>query len=190
MPKRRQTRKFKQPNLGDMYLDAIAHGDSEFVEQYLDSGNDALYRDCLGRTGLHVAAAHNQPEMAKALLPYFTAKDLDMRNSFGRPAEALHRRIGDIIDEHHKRMFKRAPRHKPYSFAKDSIQRQTPKRQMRKASPQQLTNPVIYPNEANAMNLYYSPKFNTHQAPPYIPVYHSRNTKRVTVINKKTRKNK
>lgn len=175
-----------------MYLDAIAHGDLEFVEQYLDSGNDALYRDCLGRTGLHIAAAHNQPEIAKTILPYFTSKDLDMRNSFGRPAGELNRRIGTIIEGYHKRMFKRTPRHKPYSFAKNSVQRQSPKRQTRRASPQQLGNPVIYPNEneVNAMNLYYSPKFNTYQTSPYIPVYHNRNTKRVTVVNKKTRKNR
>lgn len=162
-----------------MYLDAIAHGNAEFVEEYLDGGNDALYRDCLGRTGLHVAAAHNQPEIAKELLPYFTAKDLDMRNSFGRPAGELNNRIGVIIEGHHKRMFKRTPRYKPYSFAKSSL-----KKTRRAASPLSQE----YPNETDATTLYYSPKFNIQERPQYIPVYNNRNTKRVTVIDKKARK--
>jgi hypothetical protein len=102
-----------------------------------------------------------------------------MRNSFGRPAGELNNRIGVIIEGHHKRMFKRTPRYKPYSFAKNSL-----KKTRRAASPLSQE----YLNEADAMTLYYSPKFNIQERPQYIPVYNNRNTKRVTVIDKKARK--
>lgn len=191
MRQRNQTKKFKKPSLGDMYLDAISKGDTEFVEQYLDGGNDALYRDCLGRTGLHVAAAHNQQAIVNLILPYFTAKDINIRNSFGRPASELNNRIGKTIQEHYKRMFKRTYKHKPYSFARNSLN--LIRKQTRRASPQQQQqgNPVIYPNETSIksfQNLYYSPLFNQPPRAPYVPTYNNKNTKRITVVNTKRRK--
>jgi hypothetical protein len=83
--KRKSFKKLPKPTKEDIFLNAVARGDINEAEKYLDEGGDATVRNCKGETALHIAAAHHQNTILGILLPYFEY-NLDIRNMFDEPA--------------------------------------------------------------------------------------------------------
>jgi hypothetical protein len=83
--KRKSIKKIAKPTKGDLFLNAVARGDVNEVQKYLDEDEDVTVYNCKGETALHIAAAHHQNAILGILLPYFEYK-LDIRNMFDDPA--------------------------------------------------------------------------------------------------------
>lgn len=99
-----------------MFLDYVASGRLNLVEEYLDGNGDVKVRNCKGDTALHVAATHHQNKLLESLLPYFNEDELDIRDMYGLPAYMTAIKYGNelgakLISEYHKSI-----RTKPYRF--------------------------------------------------------------------------
>ena len=115
---RRKTmkKKFKQPTADDMFLDYVATGRKDLVEEYLDNGGTLRVRNCKGETVLHIAAANKHNDILEILLPYFNEDDLDIRDMYGLPAYITAIKHGNedgaqLISQYHKLI-----KTKPYRF--------------------------------------------------------------------------
>ena len=121
---RRKTmkKKFKQPTAEDMFLDYVATGNKDLVEEYLDNGGTPKVRNCKGETALHIAAANKQNRILEILLPYFNEDDLDIRDMYGLPAHIIAIKYGNkdgaqVISKYHKMIKTKPYKFKNYSFA-------------------------------------------------------------------------
>jgi hypothetical protein len=124
--KRRTTikKKFKKPTNEDMFLDYVATGRRDLVEEYLDNNYKHVVkiRNCKGETALHVAAANKQNDILDILLPYFTEDDLDIRDMYGLPPHITAIKYGNtygahLISQYHSMIKTKSYRFKNYSFA-------------------------------------------------------------------------
>jgi ankyrin repeat protein len=192
MPRRKTVKKFKKPTDADMFLDYVATGRIDLVEDYLDNNGDVKVRNCKGETALHIAAAHKQNEILEGLLPYFNEDELDIRDMYGLPAHITAIKYGNEYGaqllSHYYRMIKT----KPYKFKNNSFLKN-------KNSLQQIINkisvsnknPIIYPNQNNkSFNLMsYIPTKSNKNKSPFVLSYNNKNTKKLVFNNKKkTRK--
>ena len=196
--KRRTTikKKFKQPTADDMFLDYVATGRKDLVEEYLDNGGTLRVRNCKGETVLHIAAANKHNDILEILLPYFNEDDLDIRDMYGLPAYITAIKHGNedgaqLISQYHKLIKTKPYRFKNYSFVQE---KRTPNNARLDNILNQLSeskkNPVIYPNQNNkTINiLSYLPTLSNRNRPRLTPspVYNNnRNTKKLIIHNKK-----
>jgi hypothetical protein len=201
--RRKTQKKFKKPKNGDMFLDYVATGRTDLVEEYLDNGGDPKVINCKGETALHIATAHHQNEILARLLPYFSEDELDLRNMYGLPIHMTAIKYGNNVAVELINMYYKSIRTKPYKFKnysfKKSIQKKIGKPQIKniinELSPSNL-NPVIYPNQniEESINLWtYMPKRQSFtNKSPFIPIYNNKNIKVLKINNKprRTRKKK
>jgi ankyrin repeat protein len=189
-------KKFKKPTNEDMFLDYVATGRRDLVEEYLDKGGSAKVRNCKGETALHIAAANNKNDILEILLPYFTEDEMDIRDMYGLPAYITAVKYGNevgakLITTYHKMIKTKPYRFKNYSFASDSAKPLTNnakfKNILNKLSPSDK-NPIIYPNENEGIiNIlsYLPKKSKSNSKSPFIAVYNNKNTRKLIISNKK-----
>ncbi len=125
--KRNKTmKKFRKPTDTDMFLDYVATGRDDLVEDYLDKGGNPKVTNCKGESALHLAVAHHQNKILEIILPYFTENDLDQRDQYGLPAHITAIKYGNdygshLISEYHKLIKTKPYKFKDYSFANNSF---------------------------------------------------------------------
>ena len=195
--KRRTTikKQFKQPIAEDMFLDYVATGRKDLVEEYLDNGGTPRVRNCKGETVLHIAAANKHNDILEILLPYFNEDDLDIRDMYGLPAYITALKYGNedgaqLISQYHKLIKTKPYKFKNYSFVQE---KRIPNNAILDNILNQLSeskkNPVIYPNQNNkTINiLSYLPTLSNINRPRFTTssVYNNRNTKKLIIHNKK-----
>ncbi len=122
-----------------MFLDYVATGRGDLVEDYLERGGNPKVVNCKGETALHIAAAHHQNEILARLLPYFSETELDVRNMYGLPLHITAVKYGneigaELISNYYNTVKTKPYRFKNYSFKK-SIKKEIP-----------LANPIVYPS--------------------------------------------
>ena len=125
MTRRKTLKRFKKPTAADMFLDYVASGNAELVEEYLDKNGDVKVRNCKGESALHIAAAHNQNDILAMLLPYFNEDELDIRDMYGLPpymtAIKYENDLGARIISDYRNSIKTKPyRFKNYNFANNN----------------------------------------------------------------------
>ena len=187
-------RKFKKPKDTAMFLDYVATGRQDLVEDYLDNGGNPKVVNCKGETALHIAAAHHQNELLASLLPYFNEDELDLRNMYGLPVHITAMKYGNelgaqIINEYYKSIKTKSYRFKNYSFKK-SIKRQSKKKNIEKRLNQLSdsdSKSLIYPaNNNQKINIWsYIPTRPDKNKSLVIPLYNNKNTKKIIINNKK-----
>lgn len=187
-------KKFKKPTDADMFLDHIATGRIDLVEEYLDNNGSVKKRNCKGETALHIAVAHHQNDILERILPYFTENELDIRDMYGLPAHITAIKYGNDYGarllSNYYRMIKTKPyKFKNYSFLKNKNSLQEIINKISISN----KNPIIYPNQPNkSFNLMsYMPTKPNKNKSPVVLSYNNKNTKKFVFNNKKkTRKTK
>jgi ankyrin repeat protein len=191
-------RKFKAPKDGEMFLDYVATGRADLVEEYLDKGGNPKVKNCKGETALHIAVAHHQNDILARLLPYFSEEEMDLRNMYGLPVYITAVKYGneqgaELINKYFKSIKTKPYRFKNYSFKK-SIKRAKNNnfKNLVNQISESNSNPVIYPNNQtkNIINLWsYIPKRQSFtNKSKFIPTYNNKNTKVLIMNNKKDKK--
>lgn len=192
--RRKTVKKFKKPTNGDMFLDYIATGRTDLVEDYLDNGGDVKVRNCKGETALHIAVAHHQNEILERLLPYFNEDEMDIRDMYGLPAHFTAIKHGNeygaqLLSQYHKMIRTKPYKFKNYSFAK-SIKKGKKQSSFQKILNQVSNsnqNPVVYPNQnRETVNIWsYIPTRPNKNKSPVVSTYNNKNTKKLIFNNKK-----
>ncbi len=108
--------KFKEPSKGDMFLDAVAAGRLDDIEQYLDEGGDPKYTDCMGQTAIHKAVAHKKNDILDMLLVYFNEDELDARDMYGLPAHLTAMKFDNPVGLRKIANYRRNITQKPYFY--------------------------------------------------------------------------
>ena len=200
---------FKKPTAADMFLDYIATGRLDLVEEYLDNNTIEIgnIRNCKGETVLHVAAATHQNHMLEQLLPFFNEDTLDARDMYGLPAYITAIKYGnpagaELISRYHKSIRTKPYKFRNYSFRsmndighlnnnsidsinQNEINRIHLKNTINDLSPSSV-NPVI-----NPMNIWsYIPSRPNKNRSPHVNVYNNKNTRRIVIENKSKRKSR
>jgi ankyrin repeat protein len=198
--RRKTIKRFKKPTTSDMFLDYVATGRDDLIEDYLDKGGDVKVRNCKGETALHIAVAHNQNDILARLLPYFNEDELDIRDMYGLPVHITAIKYGNdrgskLISDYYKSIKTKSYRFKNYNF-KNSIRKATKKNNFKniiKQLSESNKNPVIYPNQnREIINMWsYIPTRPNRNKSPFALSYNNKNTKKIVVNNKKkTRRTK
>lgn len=207
MPRRKTQKKFKKPTDGDMFLDAIATGRLDLVEDYLDNNGSVKVRNCKGETALHIAAAHNQNKILECILPYFNEDELDIRDMYGLSPHMTAIKHGNEYGAHLLSQYRKMIRTKPYRFKNYSfnnslnninisIQRILNERALTLRELEASNkNPIVYPNQSRkTVNIWsYLPRLNNKNKnkSPLVLSYNNKNTKKFIYNNKKkTRRTK
>lgn len=204
-PRKRQTAKraFKEPTAEDMFLDYVATGRADLVEEYLDNNmtaNIVNIRNCKGETVLHIAAALHQNGILEQLLPFFSEDELDIRDMYGLPAYMTAIKHGNpvgatIISRYRKSIETKPYRFRDYSFnkkaAKKSAKKQA-KKPAKKPANKSLKNIIngLSPSAANPVinpiNIWsYIPTRQVKNKSPQLNVYNNRNTRTIVIANDK-----
>jgi ankyrin repeat protein len=189
--RRKTVKRFKQPTNEDMFLDYVATGRRDLVEEYLDNGGSVNVRNCKGETVLHIAAANNQNDILEILLPYFTEDDLDIRDMYGLPAHITAIKYGNEYGAQLLSQYQKLIRTKPYKFKNYSFAKSVKKADRFENILNQLSeskkNPVIYPNQnKETVNiLSYLPRLSNRNRPHFSHVYNNKNTRKLIIHNKK-----
>jgi ankyrin repeat protein len=197
--RRKTVKKFKKPSDGDMFLNYIATGQQDLVEDYLERGGDVKVRNCKGETALHIAVAYNQNDILERLLPYFNEDELDIRDMYGLPPHMTAIKHGNeygaiLLSQYHKMI-----KTKPYKFKNYSFARSIKKGKKQPLFQQALNtviasnqNPVIYPNQnRETINIWsYIPTRPNKNISPFVVSYNNKNTKVLQIINKPKRTRK
>ena len=196
-PRKRKTAKraFKEPTSEDMFLDYIATGRADLVEEYLDNNKTANIvniRNCKGETVLHIAAALHQNGMLEQLLPFFSEDELDIRDMYGLPAYLTAIKHGNPVGATIISRYRKSIETKPYRFRDYSFNKKADKKSAKKSANKSLkniinslspsaTNPVINPR-----NIWsYIPTRPNKNKSPQINVYNNRNTRTIVIANAK-----
>jgi ankyrin repeat protein len=192
--RRKTVKKFKKPTDADMFLDAIATGRLDLIEDYLDNNGSVKVRNCKGETALHIAAAHNQNDILERILPYFNEDELDIRDMYGLPPHMTAIKHGNeygaqLLSQYHKMIRTKPYRFKNYSFA-TSIKKGKKQPSFQQALNIVLAsnqNPVIYPNQnRETINIWsYIPTRPNKNKSPFVLSYNNKNTKKIIFNNKK-----
>jgi hypothetical protein len=188
--KAKSVKAFKKPTAADMFLDYIATGRLDLVEEYLDNNKRIKIeniRNCKGETVLHVAAATHQNRMLEQLLPFFNEDTLDARDMYGLPAYITAIKYGnpagaELISRYHKSI-----RTKPYKFRNYSFRSMNDIGNLNNNSIDYINqnetlvaNPVI-----NPMNIWsYIPSRPNKNRSPHVNIYNNKNTRRIVIENK------
>jgi ankyrin repeat protein len=177
-----------------MFLDYVATGRRDLVEDYLEKEGNVKLRTCKGETALHIAAAYNQNEILERLLPYFNEDELDIRDMYGLPAHITAIKHGNeygaqLLSQYSKMIRTKPYRFKNYSFAKSmkkSKNHPSFKQVLNTVSPSNK-NPVIYPNEINkSFNIMsYIPIKSNKNKSPVVLSYNNKNIRKLVINNKK-----
>jgi hypothetical protein len=125
--KRKTLKRFKNPTKADMFLDYIATGREDLVEDYLDKGGDPKVRNCKGETALHIAVAHNENKILERILPYFNDEEIDIRDMYGLPAYMTAIKHGNeygtqLLSQYHKIIRTKPYRFKNYNFENNNFE--------------------------------------------------------------------
>ena len=197
MVRRTLKRKFKKPTKEDMFLDYVATGRRDLVEEYLDNNGSPKVRNCKGETALHIAVANNKNDILEILLPYFIEDELDIRDMYGLPAHITAIKYGNeagakIISSYHKLIRTKPYMFKNYSFASDNAKPLSNNAKFRnilnKLSPSNK-NPIIYPSEnRETLNiLSYLPRVQKiiNKPKEHMSPYNNKNTRKLMISTKK-----
>lgn len=182
--RKQKIRHFREPKVGDRYLDAVSRGDVEAIQDYISRRGNPHYADCKGQTALHIAVRHQQYYVLENLVPFFDNNQIDQRNMFGlsarKVAEELHDDKAVQIINNYLYVLQTSPYvNKSYSFKKPA------KRGTNRNKKASIKNKAK--NEDMGWNMMYLPKKGPSISRSPI-VYHSANKKVVAIQNKKTRK--
>jgi ankyrin repeat protein len=126
LSKRTKTmKKFRKPTNTEMFLDYVASGREDLVDDYLDNGGDPKVVNCKGESALHLAVAHHRNKILERILPYFTEDELDQRDQYGLPAHMVAIKYGNeygakLLSEYHKLIKTKPYKFKNYSFENNS----------------------------------------------------------------------
>lgn len=99
-----------------MFLDYVATGRIDLVEEYLDNGGNPKVHNCKGETALHIAVANKQNDILEIVLPYFTEDELDIRDMYGLPAHITAIKYGNENGGRIINMYYKMIKTKPYMF--------------------------------------------------------------------------
>lgn len=196
MPRRKTVKRvFKEPTSEDMFLDYVATGRANLVEEYLDNNmtaNIVNIRNCKGETVLHIAAALHQNGMLEQLLPFFSEDELDIRDMYGLPAYMTAIKHGNPVGARIISRYRKSIETKPYRFRDYSFNKKVAKKSDKKPAKKSLKNIIngISPLAANPVinprNIWsYIPTRPNKNKSPQLNVYNNRNTRTIVIANDK-----
>ena len=196
MPRRKTVKRvFKEPTSEDMFLDYVATGRANLVEEYLDNNmtaNIVHIRNCKGETVLHIAAALHQNGMLEQLLPFFSEDELDIRDMYGLPAYMTAIKHGNPLGARIISKYRKSIETKPYRFRDYSFNKKIAKKSDKKPAKKSLKNIIngISPLAANPVinprNIWsYIPTRPNKNKSPQLNVYNNRNTRTIVIANDK-----
>jgi len=184
--KRIRARHFKEPSKKDVFLEAVATGNIEYIRKYLDADESVKVRNCKGDTVLHIAAKNKQNKLLKYFLPYFDKEELDTRDMYGYPAHIVadkyNNKTGVALIEKYRREITNSPYlYKDYTFRQAIPKLPAPTILKRKTPVRKTVN-------ANE-NLYIVRKSSTNKSrEQYVPVFNSKNMREIQVEQKKRKR--
>ena len=188
MPRRKTAKRFKKPTASDMFLDYVASGNTELIEDYLDNDGDPTVHNCKGETALHIAAAHNQNDILQRLLPYFNEDTLDTRDMYGLPPYMTAIKHSNAYGAELLMQYSKMIRTKPYKFKNyNFLKNKNSLQQIINTINMSNKNPVIYPNQnKETINIWsYIPTRKNNNKSPFVLSYNNKNTKKIVFNNKK-----
>jgi ankyrin repeat protein len=182
--RKQKVRHFREPNAGDMYLDAVSCGDAAVIEDYLDRNGRPEYADCKGQTALHIAVRHGHHSMLTALIRHFNSNQIDQRDMYGLSARKVAESLGDDEAEEIINNYLYELQTSPYVNKSYSFKKRAKKESLKSASIKKGSLKSASPNVWNMM--YLPEKKESIKRSPI--VYRNENKKQVYVQEKKTRK--
>lgn len=218
---RKTVKRFKKPTAEDMFLDFVASGRADLIEDYLDNGGDPKVTNCKGETALHIAVAHKRNDILERLLPFFSEEELDTRDMYGLPPHITAIKHGNEQGAHIINEFSKLIKTKPYKFRNYEFNNNNnwnrPKNQivypnvtyntinnnelkntinmLKRATKQQRKTRTTKKNTITNFNnedlnayLDLIRQKNKPQNKSFVPIYNNKNTKVLTINNKKGKK--
>jgi ankyrin repeat protein len=184
--RRIRARHFKQPTKKDLFLEAVATGNIEYIKKYIEDGENVKVRNCKGDTVLHIAAKTKQNKLLKYFLVYFSKEELDTRDMYGYPPHIVAEKYGNKIGAKLIEKYREEVTNSPYSYKEYSFRQPVPKLPPTMHKADRRSSSKNKQKNQN-QNLYIVRK-TPQSREQYVPVFNSKNMKEVQVQQKKARR--